>query len=164
MKNIKLTQGKYAIVDDEDYPYLNRLKWHCLRIKGIGYFFNIPATTLMSVNKKRNIQFPMVGLLVRIKPNMVVIYKNKNSLDCRKKNLFQTLKGGKVHFSRKIKGTYSKFRGVHWDKKNGSWRSRIMKDYKNYFLGYSQNEKILAKKYNKKARELYGEFAYQNKI
>ena len=40
----------------------------------------------------------------------------------------------------------------------------VNQDKKTYYLGAFRTEQGAAKKYNEKARELYGEYAYQNKV
>ena len=56
----------------------------------------------------------------------------------------------------------SEFKGVCWDKNTGKWRAYIGHNSKIVHLGSFKSEIIAAKVYDKKARELYGEFAHTN--
>lgn len=37
MKRIPLTQGKFALVDNEDFEWLNQFKWYALKTTYGGY-------------------------------------------------------------------------------------------------------------------------------
>lgn len=56
----------------------------------------------------------------------------------------------------------SKFKGVHWNKIEQRWASRINGPNGKIFLGYFDNEIDAAKTYDAKAKELRGEYAYLN--
>lgn len=62
------------------------------------------------------------------------------------------------------KNTTSRYKGVYLQKKSGKWLSAIKKDGKKFFIGsfIFENEAALA--YNKKAVELFGEYANLNII
>jgi len=101
-------------------------------------------------------------------PNFVTVdHINRNVLDCRIKNLRYATKRQQIFNrgkNRKGLGYSSVYKGVSWSKKRMKWQSTIYYDGKQYNLGYSDNEEDAAKKYNKKASELMGEFAYLNEI
>ena len=160
MKKIKLTQGKYAIVDDEDYPYLSRFKWYLSGDKKFA------QRDFIGRNGKHT-TFYMHTLLIEGKSGMLIIHKNSNTIDNRKDNLvlvpLQYLLHRKNPKKKQI-GKTSKYQGVSWDKENSKWKATIKKDEKHITLGRFNSECKAAKVYNKKAKELYGEFAYQNKI
>jgi hypothetical protein len=42
MKKIKLTQGRFACVDNEDFKWLSQWKWHYHRQKKTGYTGECP--------------------------------------------------------------------------------------------------------------------------
>lgn len=64
------------------------------------------------------------------------------------------------------KGGKSKYKGVflRQNKNNSVWYVRINKDNISYNIGLFSSEKDAARAYNEKAKELYGEYAYLNKI
>ena len=65
----------------------------------------------------------------------------------------------------KTKGnTSSLYKGVSWHKRDKKWKSQIMINGKNIYLGYFNNEIEAARAYNEKAIELFGEFSSLNNI
>lgn len=57
----------------------------------------------------------------------------------------------------------SGYKCIFWFKYKQKWGVNIKKDNKNYHVGYFDDIKDAIISYNKKALELYGEFAYINK-
>ena len=166
MKKIKLTQGRYALVDNEDYLYLNRFKWTLNEKKteqsGNTYEYEYACKTIQ--RNKKQIQVYMFEFLIEAINYECVVFKNKNTLDYRKSNLGLVSYGVRGTMAKKRIGTYSKYKGLTYRPKKKVFEVRICKDKKTYCLGKFENEIEGALAYNRKAKELYGEFAYQNNI
>lgn len=62
------------------------------------------------------------------------------------------------------KETSSIYKGVSFNKNIKKYQAQIGRNGKNMYLGIFDNEKEAAKSYNKKAIELFGEFAHLNII
>ncbi len=58
----------------------------------------------------------------------------------------------------------SKYKGVCWVKSRSNWQADIGLDNKKVFIGRFKSEDMAALAYNKKAKELYGDFALLNKV
>lgn len=83
MKQIALTQGKFAIVDNEDYPLLSKYKWH---ISGRDkYIYAVRQICL--TNPKETIVISMHQQIMNTPPGYDTHHKNNNRLDNCKKNL-----------------------------------------------------------------------------
>ena len=149
MKKIKLTQGKYAMIDDEDFEKVSQYKW-C--------YSNRYATTT-----QKGITFRMHRyILGAIDPALYVDHINSNSLDNRKSNLrfvtpSQNAKNKSAH-----KNSYCGYKGV--SRSRLKFKAQIFHNRKSIFLGVFDNPEDAAEAYNKKAKELFGEFARLNII
>jgi hypothetical protein len=82
VKKIALTQGKFVIVDDADYPELIRYKWHL----GCGGRYACRNVKTESGWKP----VPLHVLLMNPPSGSEVDHRNRNKLDCRRKNLRTT--------------------------------------------------------------------------
>ena len=94
---------------------------------------------------------------------MVVDHIDHDGLNNCKSNLRIATLSENRRNSRKAKDTSSKYKGVSWHKNNKKWEVKIGFNYKKIHIGYFNNIKEAAEAYNKKAKELFGEFAYLNK-
>lgn len=150
MKKIPLTQGKFALVDDEDYEYLSKIKWY---VDPSGYV----------ANKTKNVIF-MHRLVAKTPKGKSTDHINGNKLDNQKKNLRTcTTSQNMANRGKQVNNT-SGYKGVFWSKAAGKWRAQIRHKNKSIHLGLFETKKDAAKAYNKKAKELWGCFAQLNKI
>lgn len=159
MKKIKLTTGKFAIVDNEDYLLLNRFNWAYIEFKTNGEK-NYYATT--QINKKT---IYMQELIMPAKKGKYLAHINKNTLDNRKNNLQIISNNHRRHIGLKKQVGASIYRGVQRASKN-TWRVVVARDKIKYFGGIFkiEDERKAALSYNKLAKKIYGKFAYQNII
>lgn len=167
---IAIGKNKFAIVDREDYPFLNRLRWEAF-VKGRNWYAGIRKVIDGSSGRKQTTIY-MHEFLIELENRDCISFKNGNTLDYRKDNLFGVTKGVSTARSKKRLTTHggkeptSKYKGVCRRIKKGykTWEVRIAKNKKVFYCGSYKTQKEAAMAYNDKAKELYGEFAYQNKI
>lgn len=79
MREIKLTQGKFALVDDEDYEKVNRHKWYYHKE---GY----ARRNSSRHDGKQKVLF-MHNLIIDVPEGLYPDHRNGNGLDNRKENL-----------------------------------------------------------------------------
>lgn len=156
MKEIKLSRGFFAIVDDEDYEYLSQFKWHTTGYPGLEY-----ASRCFGNQKVMR----MHRELMDCPSHLTVDHINGNRLDNRRSNLrIATIQQN--CFNRKIKIKHSSiYTGIYKNgNKNNTWRARIRINGRIISLGTFPYEEQAALAYNVAAKKYFGEFAKLNKI
>ena len=154
MKQIPLTKGLFAIVDDEDYEYLIKHKWHAsVNNKSIYAKRNI---YIDGVNKKVYMHRQILSVKER---RIYIDHINLNTLDNRKSNL-RTCTPAENTRNKISYGENSKYKGVQPSR--NVWYARIYLNKKKHFLGYFESEEEAARAYDTAAKELHGEFANLN--
>ena len=154
-KEIILTQGKVAIVDDDDYEYLNQFKWHIVS----GRY----AATNMKINGKSKSIY-LHRFIMKVSKDMQVDHVDNNKLNNLKTNL-RICTHAQNNINRPVRSnSKSGFKGVIFYRKLKKYIARIRFNKKEYYLGCYIEIKDAAKAYNAAALKYHGEFANLNKI
>jgi len=168
MKELKLTQGYIALVDDDDYPVLSLMAWHPLhdRCHGIIYARHTENYKYGGKRKVRTVLLHRFILGLKKGDPREADFINRNTLDCQKANLRftddlgQTQNRGKM--VRAGKKLTSPYKGVSWNKRLRKFVAVIDANGKRMHLGCFVDELEAARAYDAAARRLHGQFACLN--
>lgn len=156
MKNsqyIPLTRGQVAIVDPEDFDFLNRWKWFAIKA-GKNYYAARWETQGKMVFMHR--------VILGGDYSQVTDHKDRNSLNNRRANLrVATISQNAANIESQENST-SKYLGVYWDSNRGKWFVTITKNKTRHFIGRFQDEDMAGLAYDSAAKKLHGEFANLN--
>lgn len=150
MKEIQLTQGKVALVDDEDFEELNRFKWFAHNNHGYTFY------AMRTVDEKA---VRMHRVVLGVTKGQIIDHIDGNGLNNQKSNLRVSTKcQNNSHLLKKNPRNTSGYRGVYPNRKNKSWIAQISFENNQVYLGSFKTPEEAAKVFDKKAKELFGEF------
>lgn len=155
MKQIKLTQNKYALIDDEDFSYINQFNWYYN--KGYAYRWN-------RLDSNKRIRISMHREIIDVPDNYKTDHINGITLDNRKVNLRICTIGENNKNASLRKDNKSGYKGVCWIPKYQKFVAQIRVNKKLIRLGLFDDKIEAAKVYNNAALKYFKNFAKLNKI
>ncbi len=142
-KEIQLTQGKVAIVDDEDFEYLNQWKWYANNNNGKFY---VRKRFLLSNGKVSKVL--MHRFIMKPNKDMVIDHLDGNPLNNQKTNLRICTQSENNKNRNCNINNRSGFKGVYWFERAKKWRTHIRNNKKIIYLGCYINIIDAANAYN----------------
>jgi len=166
MKEIGLSKGYVALVDDEDFGWLSQWKWHVADYGSCVY----AKHTVKNSSGFHSLW--MHRLILEAPPNMQVDHIDGCGWNNQKKNLRLCTARENSYNKSSIKGSSSDFVGIYLNKSSRktnsevpspcNWRADISVGGKKIHLGYFKTEEEAAEARDIASLRLYGEFAKLN--
>lgn len=153
-KAVELTQGKVALVDDDDYEWVKDIPWYF--DKGHGY---ATATVGGRLHKKH---IKLHRVIMGEPEGMFVDHINRVRLDCRKENLRIVTPGQSVKNKGKYADNGTKYMGVSYREDRSKWIAQIQCDGKHFSLGMYKQEIVAAVAYDRACRDKFKEYGNPN--
>jgi hypothetical protein len=162
MKEIQLTQGKVALVDDEDYARVSALKWNVQYDKTKDRWVAVRRGPVIDGKSSTLMMHRFILGITDMTMEVDHIYHD--TLDNRKSQLRVVTSSQNNQNRHKSKNCSSKYKGVCYVKRLKKWSGYITVDRKIKYLGLFLNEIDAAKEYNKMAIIHFGECCLLNQI
>jgi len=150
---IELTQNRTAIFDAEFLPIVEELKWGAMKGKYTSY-----ATARNRLDDGTVKTIFMHRLLTDTPEDMVADHINGDGLDNRLSNLRVVTVAQNNLNSRVRNDSQSGIKGAYYDKRKGTYYSRIKVDGKNIYLGTFNNAEEAAQAYAESSAKYHGEY------
>lgn len=164
-REIALTRGMVAIVDDEDFERLSAFNWQAVEGRRGAFYASrcVAAWEGLGV-RVRQMQRDVLDPEGRVPRTLIADHRDGNTLDCRKHNLRwatfeQSNRNRRVHLNNQ-----SGFRGVFKDTQTGRWRAQIRAEGRRISGGRHETPEAAAAAYNALALKHHGADAQLNII
>lgn len=159
MKLISLSQGLHAKVDDDDYDSLIRFKWTAVKTSGSRIY------ALRKIGTQNLYMHHFI--LGETLPGHEVDHINGDGLDNQRSNLRLLTHQQNLMNRGPQKNNTSGYKGVTFrtfDRSPKKWQAQLRVNKKTVHLGCFLCPHEAAERYNRAAKQYFGDLAYQNVI
>lgn len=160
VREISLTQGKVALVDEKDYDRLSKHKWYAA--KSTYTFYAQREVRINGTRLTISMHREILGLIHG--DGRIPDHRNRDGLDNRKENLRIVTYSVSVYNRNMLRSNTSGFRGVNWCwyHQINKWRARIQVGRKMIHGGYYLDPIDAALAYDNMAIKYFGNDAILN--
>lgn len=146
--------GLYAVVDEEDFELINQFKW--------TPSVRVDRDNTYAKHRSGNTTLLMHRLITSAPDGVLVDHIDRDGLNNRRSNLRLCSTSQNLRNRGPNKNNTTGFKGVAFYKAYQKWSAQIMYERSPIHIGYFDSPEEAALAYDRKAIELFGEYAYRN--
>jgi hypothetical protein len=154
MKRIKLTGGKYAIVDDDVYERFGKLRWYAWQHPNTGTWY--------AARSEKGIRVHLHRLIMNAPRGMHVDHINGDGLANRRSNLRLATSAQNARNRDRFKNNTTGYKGVSRQSGRRKFRAQIYVNRKAVYLGWYDTPREAALAYDRAVQKYHGAFGCTN--